>query len=142
MGEQDNLSAFVRDLTDGRSDALDAGQVGDPAVLNGHVQVDAHEHALAANVDVIERAEHVSRLAGWAVEPRRPQREECSSQRDQISLPIATAVSIIRLEKPHSLSYHDITRTSVPSITLVWSMANTEECASWLKSLETLGASV
>jgi hypothetical protein len=60
----------------------------------------------------------------------------------QINLPIATAVSIIRLEKPHSLSYHDITRTSVPSITLVWSMANTDECASWLKSLETLGASV
>jgi len=35
------------------------------------------------------------------------------------SLPIATAVSAMRLEKPHSLSYHDITRTSVPSITLV-----------------------
>src|SRR5260370_92994 len=60
----------------------------------------------------------------------------------QISLPIATAVSTMRLEKPHSLSYHDITRTSVPSITLVWSMANTDECASWLKSLETLGTSV
>src|SRR5437016_9457337 len=79
MGEQDNLSAFVCDLTDGGSDALDAGQVGDPAVLNGHVKVDAHEHALAANVDVVERAEHVSGLAGWAVEPRRPQQEECSS---------------------------------------------------------------
>src|SRR5262249_7246503 len=29
----------------------------------------------------------------------------------QISSPIATAVSIIRLEKPHSLSYHDNTAT-------------------------------
>jgi len=28
--------------------------------------------------------------------------------------PIATAVSAMRLEKPHSLSYQDITRTSVP----------------------------
>ena len=60
----------------------------------------------------------------------------------QASLPIATAVSTMRLEKPHSLSYHDITRTSVPSITLVWSMWKTDECGSWLKSLETLGASV
>ena len=48
----------------------------------------------------------------------------------------------MRLEKPHSLSYHDITRTSVPSNTLVWSMAKMDECGSWLKSLETLGASV
>jgi len=30
------------------------------------------------------------------------------------SFPIATAVSDMRLEKPHSLSYHAITRTSVP----------------------------
>ena len=60
----------------------------------------------------------------------------------QTSLPIATAVSIMRLEKPHSLSYHAITRTSVPSITLVWSMWKIAECGSWLKSLDTLGASV
>ena len=60
----------------------------------------------------------------------------------QASLPIATAVSTMRLEKPHSLSYHDITRTSVPSSTLVWSMWKTDECGSWLKSLETLGSSV
>jgi hypothetical protein len=37
----------------------------------------------------------------------------------QISFPIATAVSAMRLEKPHSLSYQAITRTSVPFITLV-----------------------
>src|SRR6202161_2042541 len=60
----------------------------------------------------------------------------------QASLPIATAVSTMRLEKPHSLSYHDITRTSVPSSTLVWSMWKTDECGAWLKSLEPLGASV
>jgi hypothetical protein len=50
--------------------------------------------------------------------------------RDQPSLPIATAVSTMRLEKPHSLSYHAMTRTSVPSMTLVWSMWKTEECGS------------
>ena len=48
----------------------------------------------------------------------------------------------MRLEKPHSLSYHAITRTSVPFSTLVWSMWNVDECGSWLKSIETLGAVV
>src|SRR5262249_6351834 len=142
MGEQDHLATLVRDLTDGGSGALNAGCVGEPAILNRYVEVDAHEHAFASNIDLVERAEHIKGPPGRAAGPRRPQREECSSRRDQINLPIATAVSIIRLEKPHSLSYHDITRTSVPSMTLVWSMANTDECASWLKSLETLGASV
>ena len=37
----------------------------------------------------------------------------------QSSLPMATAVSAMRLEKPHSLSYQERTRTSLPSITLV-----------------------
>ena len=58
------------------------------------------------------------------------------------SFPIATAVSAMRLEKPHSLSYQDITRTSVPFCTLVWSMWNVDECGSWLKSIETFGAVV
>jgi|KBSMisStandDraft_5_1062788.scaffolds.fasta_scaffold116340_2 hypothetical protein len=48
----------------------------------------------------------------------------------QISFPIATAVSIMRLEKPHSLSYHDSTATIVPSITFVWSMWKIDERAS------------
>jgi hypothetical protein len=48
----------------------------------------------------------------------------------------------MRLEKPHSLSYHDRMRTMRPSITLVWSMWNTEEWGSWLKSEETSFSSV
>ena len=48
----------------------------------------------------------------------------------------------MRLEKPHSLSYQDITRTSVPFCTLVWSMWNVDEWGSWLKSIETFGAVV
>jgi hypothetical protein len=39
--------------------------------------------------------------------------------RDQMSFPIATAVSAMRLEKPHSLSYQLITLTKLPPITLV-----------------------
>src|SRR3982075_1300967 len=59
--------------------------------------------------------------------------------KNQSSFPIATAVSAIRLEKPHSLSYHAITRTSVAFCTLVWPMWKVAECGSWLKSIETLG---
>src|ERR1700734_3766666 len=64
------------------------------------------------------------------------------TQNPQVSFAIATAVSAIRLEKPHSLSYQDSTRTKLPSITLVWSRAKIEDRSSWLKSLETLGWSV
>ena len=49
---------------------------------------------------------------------------------DQMSLAIAMAVSDMRLEKPHSLSYQDRTDTNVPSMTLVWSSATVEECGS------------
>ena len=62
--------------------------------------------------------------------------------RGQISLPKATAVSAMRFENPHSLSYQDITRQKVPSMTLVWSMWKIEECLSWLKSEETSLSSV
>src|SRR6516165_6875514 len=142
MGEQDHLTALVSNLADGGSRALDAGRVRDLAVFDRHVEIDTHEYAFAPHVGLIEGAEHISGLRASSCEPKPPQRDARSSPAGQISFPIATAVSTIRLEKPHSLSYHAITRTSVPSITLVWSMANTDECASWLKSLETLGASV
>src|SRR6185437_6594026 len=59
----------------------------------------------------------------------------------QINLPIATAVSAMRLEKPHSLSYQLITLTKAPSITLVWSSAKDDDAGLWLKSLDTSGAS-
>ncbi len=42
-----------------------------------------------------------------------------SHRKNQISFAIATAVSAIRFEKPHSLSYHDITRTKFPLMTFV-----------------------
>lgn len=60
----------------------------------------------------------------------------------QIVFANATAVSDMRLEKPHSLSYQESTRTKLPSMTLVWSIAKIEEWLSWLKSRETSGSSV
>ncbi len=64
----------------------------------------------------------------WAITcglTRNPRRIECGAglgkvrddDRLQPSLPIATATSPMRLEKPHSLSYQVMTRTKAPSIT-------------------------
>ena len=64
------------------------------------------------------------------------------SAADQISLPIATAVSAMRLEKPHSLSYQDITRTQRAVHHLGLVHVEDEQCGSWLKSPETFGSLV
>ena len=56
-----------------------------------------------------------------------------------ISRPMATAVSFMRLEKPHSLSYQDTTRQNVPSTTCVPFRSKIELNGSWLKSVETSG---
>ena len=82
----------------------------DPAVLHRDVEIDAEQHAFAFNVGVVETAKgglHQYADTGTHRAHGHP------------SLPIATAVSIMRLEKPHSLSYQDITRHNVPSMTLV-----------------------
>src|ERR1700744_3081221 len=50
---------------------------------------------------------------------------------------MATAVSAMRLEKPHSLSYQLMVETKLPSITLVWSSAKLDEAGLWLKSTDT-----
>ena len=122
MGKQDDLAALVGDLGDGRRHALDAGGIAD----------------LPSSIGTLRSTRTSTRLPLRSTSSR--VREVASTA--QISLPMATAVSAMRLEKPHSLSYQDITRTSVPSMTLVWSMWKIEERGSWLKSIETLGWSV
>ncbi|MCY1372282.1 hypothetical protein D9M69_594790 [compost metagenome] len=57
----------------------------------------------------------------------------------QRALASATAVSSMRLEKPHSLSYQAETLTSVP-LTLVSVASKVDEAGLWLKSTETSGA--
>ena len=160
MREQNDLAALVRDLRDGRRDALDARRIGHPAVLRRNVEIDAQQNALAGDVGVVERAERFchagltsvggsdafrfrpfchARGSGHPVQPRRSSRlrdtfgPQRAGFRDgaldprfrgvtpnpQISFAIATAVSAMRFEKPHSLSYQESTRTKLPSITLV-----------------------
>ena len=57
MREQNDLAAAVGNFKDGRRVALNAGNVRDLAVLHRHVEIDAHEYALALYVGVVERAE-------------------------------------------------------------------------------------
>src|SRR5260221_14658189 len=55
------------------------------------------------------------------------------------SLAMTSAVSSMRFEKPHSLSYHDSTRTKPPSTTWVWRRSKVELAGLWLKSPDTSG---
>ena len=98
--------------------------VGHRRALHRHVQIDAHEHPLAGQVgrQIIKRLE--------------------AGRHDQISFAIAPAVSTMRFEKPHSLSYQLTTRTSLPSITAVSRLSMVELAGLWLRSIETSGSSV
>src|SRR6185437_6862034 len=134
--QKNDLAAFVGDLRDGWRDPLDTGRVGHPAVLGRHVEIDAQENALSGDFGVVEGAER------FGHDPSLRNRTPADDGTDQISFAIATAVSAMRLENAHSLSYQESTRTKVPSMTLVWSRWKTEERSSPLKSLETFGWSV
>ena len=123
MGEEDHLPPFSAISRMRREDALDACRIRHLPFSIGTLRSTARERA-CPDVGLIEGAE-----GGHA-------------RLRQMSFAMATAVSAMRFEKPHSLSYHAMTRTSVPSMTLVWSRWNTDECGSWLKSLETFGWSV
>ena len=59
---------------------------------------------------------------------------------NQSNFPIATAVSAMRLEKPHSLSYQPITRTISPSTTAVCVASKVQDAGAWLKSALTRGS--
>src|SRR3954471_12938845 len=62
-------------------------------------------------------------------------------RRGQPSAAIAAAVSSMRQEKPHSLSYQEATRASLPSSTLTAPMSTVELAGLPLKSIETSGSS-
>src|ERR1700761_4472640 len=61
---------------------------------------------------------------------------------DQSIVAMCRAVSAMRVEKPHSLSYQLSTRASLPSITWVWGSAKVELAATWLMSMDTMGSLV
>ena len=54
VAHEDDLGALVLEVLDGGDGGADAGVVGDDAVLQGDVEVDAHEDALARDVGVAD----------------------------------------------------------------------------------------
>ena len=54
MAHEDDARALRDELLDGGQRRADARVVGDGAVLHRHVEVDAHEHALAARVQLVD----------------------------------------------------------------------------------------
>ncbi len=122
MADHDHARALVGELAYGGGQALDAGEVGDPAVPHRHVEVGPQQHPPAGAVEVVDGPERGGGCHGqWA--------------------PNTAAVSAMRLEKPHSLSYQPHTRTSLPpSISAVWVLSNEQDAGWWLKSVLTQGS--
>src|SRR6266511_1712863 len=104
MRQHHDLSPMARKHGDGRQHARQAGGVGDYAVFDRHVEIDAHQHALALDIDPVNGPDM------GEIEAVRSALAARRRQLVHISRPMATAVSHMRLEKPHSLSYQDTTR--------------------------------
>src|SRR5579872_1969862 len=104
MREDEDLRALLQSPTQGRHRGPDAGVAAHGPVLHRNIEVFADEDAFLAQVQV-------------------RQTQDLHDTFDQ-----ATVVSIIRLEKPHSLSYQAHAFTRLPSITLVRVASKIEEC--------------
>ena len=57
MADDDDARALFGELADGGAEAFDAGEIGDDAVAQGHVEVRAEEDAPAGNIGVVEGLE-------------------------------------------------------------------------------------
>jgi hypothetical protein len=113
-------SASGQRVADAGHGRTDAAVVADAPVVERHVEVGADEHALLAHVDVGKPQEiHARYFAAIS----------------------AIATSSIRFENPHSLSYQLHAFTSRPD-TYVSVESNVDDAGSWLKSIETSGASL
>ncbi len=106
MRQDEHLRVLVQGIPDGRQRRADAGIARNGPTGHGNVQVLTDQDPLVAQV----RIRH--------------------AQDFHDAFDHASVESIIRLEKPHSLSYHEHTLTSVPSMTLVVVASNTDECGS------------
>src|SRR3546814_5164425 len=116
--------------------------------MHRQVGIDANQRDFACYVaEIIERLEscHLSDSVRFE-RSREPKFRPCLDcarherrRHDQSNPAITLAVSIIRLEKPHSLSYHDTTRASLPSSTAVSRLSTVELAGWWLKSELTSG---
>jgi hypothetical protein len=57
MSQQDYAAALPGDLKDRRRNGADAGVVGNSGASHWHIQVDADQHTLTVDVNVVKGAE-------------------------------------------------------------------------------------
>ena len=57
MGGDEDLGAVLHEVLEGGDGGADAGVIGDHAVLEGDVEVAAHEHSLALEIVLLEVAD-------------------------------------------------------------------------------------
>ena len=60
-GRDDDPCIAIEQLGECRDQAVDSGRIGDPAVLNRHVEVGPHKDPLSSDVDFIKGEE----IAAW-----------------------------------------------------------------------------
>ena len=68
MAHENDLGVVLLQILDGGDGGAHAGVVGHDAVLQRHVEVDAHEHALAVHIDVADGLlgeSHFAPLSIW-----------------------------------------------------------------------------
>jgi hypothetical protein len=65
VGEDENARALFDQQVDGGFQAVDAGGVGDFAVLGGDVEVGAQQNGFAVKVEIIDRFEGHLRVPLW-----------------------------------------------------------------------------
>jgi hypothetical protein len=58
MGQHDNLGAALGQFLQGSGRTVDAGGIGDLAVLGRHVEIGANQNALTLDVKSVDGAEH------------------------------------------------------------------------------------
>src|SRR5262249_46255255 len=82
----------------------DAGRVGDDAVLDRHVEIGAHQHALAADLEIVERAKFRHRtfspVAGRSDVGRRVVRFEADQDNATMILPSGGGRRQSEIERP------------------------------------------
>src|SRR5512134_2193345 len=98
-------------------------------------------------VSSVMRPSSIGTLRSQRMNTRLPRRFTSDMRLNFIYFAVATpisantaATSSIRLENPHSLSYHEDTLTSVPSETRVSVESKIELAGLWLKSEDTSGS--
>ncbi len=123
MGQHDHARALVGQFADGRRLPLDAQHVDHAPVLHRHVQIGAHQHALALHVEGRQACGNRSMARFRSACPSRRRCRPCGWRS-----PIHCRTSPSRAR-------------DCPSITLVWSSAKEDESGLWLKSWLTSGAS-